>query len=147
MKRIHRTFLATATSIALLGGSLAVSAADLQLPPERHQGSVAYVSGGIGKDEATAFEQAAAQYPLTLEFVEKTSPHREFLSDVAVVIQDQRGQNVLSTRTTGPFLLVNLPDGRYQVITSYNGKREERRVTVNRTGRQRVIFEWNASST
>jgi hypothetical protein len=35
MKRIHRTFLATAMSIALLGGSLAVSAADLQLPPAR----------------------------------------------------------------------------------------------------------------
>lgn len=79
MKRIHRTLISAAIGPVLLGGSLAF-AHNATLPAEQHQGNVAYVSSGVGKDEAIAFEKAAANYPLTLEFVgsQASRPRRAF---------------------------------------------------------------------
>ena len=43
---------------------------------EHTQRSVAYVSGGIGSDEAQAMKDAAANYPLTLELA-AAGPERD----------------------------------------------------------------------
>ena len=94
MKSIHRTVPAALVGAALAGGALAAAP---MIPAEQHQGSVAFVSGGVGKEEAKAFEQAEKQYPLTLEFVRKTKPHEEFMADVPVTIKDASGAEVLAT--------------------------------------------------
>src|SRR3989442_605745 len=83
------------------------------LPSEQTQGTETYVSGGIGQDEAQAFEAAAAQYPLALEFAIKHAPRAEYTADVHVIVTDVKGQHVLDTRSDGPFLLAKLPAGRY----------------------------------
>ena len=114
------------------------------MPAEQHQGAIAYVSGGVGQDEARAFENAAASYPLTLEFVASTRPRDEFLADVHVTISDARGNPVLNTTAEGPFLLVKLPSGRYHVRATYLGKSDERAVDVGATDHHRLLLQWPA---
>lgn len=144
MTRTRSTLIAAAVGAALLGGSLGASAAGAALPAERHQGSIAFVTGGVGKDEAAAFEQAQGHYPLMLEFVAKTKPREEFLAGVKVTIKDAQGMDVLNTTAAGPFLLAKLPAGEYKVFASHADKMHERTVMIGKTDHRRLLFEWQA---
>ena len=46
------------------------------LPAERSQGSVTYLSGGIGKDESDAMKQAASRYSLAIEMASPADGRR-----------------------------------------------------------------------
>jgi hypothetical protein len=142
MRHIRRTLIAVSVGTTFLAGSLASFAADVQLPPEQHQGHVTFVTGGVGSDEWHAFEKAQNQYPLSLEFAKQAQPRAEFLSDIQVVIQDMKGNEVLNTTTQGPFLLANLPQGEYKVTVRYEGNAKQSTVRVDKASHRRVIFEW-----
>jgi hypothetical protein len=122
---------------ALVNGGLSQ-----QLPAERWQGGLSFVSGGIGQDEATAFKKLAGSYPLALEFIRHAEPKDEYEADVAVTIRRGDGKTVLDVQSEGPFLLVNLPDGTYTVHAEKEGKPIQRTVRVKSDGHQRVVFEW-----
>src|SRR2546430_7024398 len=90
---------------SLLMAPLAFAAVPGTLPPEQTQGAVTYVSGGIGQDEAQAFEAAAAQYPLALAFAIKNTPRAAYTADVLVVVTAAQSTRLLDTNSDGPFLL------------------------------------------
>ena len=129
----------------LLGSSSAFAAA-AQLPAEHHQGSVAFLSGGIGKDEAKAFEGAEKGFPLALEFVDRVGKRDEFLAGTKVEVQDPHGKTVLSTIADGPFLLARLPSGRYAVAATYDSKTMTRHVVVDGKAGRAIVFEWKAKA-
>src|ERR1700716_1468140 len=92
--------------LAMMGALATAARADEgTLPPERSQGSVTYMSGGIGKDESDAMKQAASRYSLSTEMSSPAAPRAEYVSDVKIDIRDQRGTTVLSTTSDGPILL------------------------------------------
>ena len=138
------------TSMLKLGFTalvLAVSAqyslaAPTALPPVQHQGNVTFLSGGIGLSESTAIKNAMSSYPLMLEFAGKTQSGNEYLADIPVQVSDMNGHAVLRTTTTGPFLLASLPEGRYSVTASYNGKSEHREVNITPSAHIHEVFVW-----
>jgi hypothetical protein len=72
----------------------------------KSQAGVPFMSGGIGVEERNQMRQAAKAYNLGLSFAGKS---RGYLTDVSVVITDDKGQPVLSAANTGPwfyFLLI-----------------------------------------
>jgi hypothetical protein len=110
---------------------------------QRHvQGSVAYISGGIGSDEAQAMKAAAADYPLTLELAAAGPERDPYIADARVEIRDLRGNAVLKTTTEGPFLLVRLPSGTYTLDVEWNGAQKRKTVQVAADKRQHVMFEF-----
>lgn len=117
------------------------------LPPVQTKGDLAWVSGGVGKSQAKAFERAEAHYPLTLEFVVKPKARggpAEFTAAVPVTIANAHGTKMLRATARGPFMLLKLPHGRYTVTAEHDGRKIERRVWVG--GRHhRVVFEWRSS--
>lgn len=122
--------------------AMAVAAA-ADLPPERIQGEVLYRSGGIGEDEAKAMQEAAREYPLALEFVAREGDgHGAFLADVDVSIRDAGGNQVLRTRSDGPYLLARLPAGRYVITARHEDTPHERRITIPARGGRHVTFGW-----
>lgn len=129
-----------------LANSLALgSPADLSLSPlptEETQGSVRFRTGGIGEDEAAAMQQAESAYPLSVEFLQHAKPRDEFLASVEVTIKDGAGNAVLSTRSTGPFLLAQLPSGQYTVTAEDEGRIKTKRVEIAPHKRDRVVFIW-----
>lgn len=62
-KRIERCTLAAAMAVGTLALAGFLNAAQAALPAVQHQGSVQYVSGGIGLDESEAMKAAAKDYP------------------------------------------------------------------------------------
>ncbi|WP_175733624.1 carboxypeptidase-like regulatory domain-containing protein [Burkholderia ambifaria] len=143
LRNVSRIAAAAALAAGLVGpapGAYAQSEASDGLPAASQQGDVSYVSGGIGKDQSTAFERSEAAWPLALRF---TGQGGEFLADVHVRIVDAKGTEVLKTDARGPYMLVKVPPGRYTVHASYQGSDESRAVTVGAKGGAKAAFRWN----
>jgi hypothetical protein len=136
-------FVATGLlTFSLLMSLPAFAAVPGTLPPEQTQGAVSYVSGGIGKEEAQAFEMAAKQYPLSLEFAVKHAPRAEFTADVHVMVKDAQGKSVLDTRSDGPFLLAKLPAGHYTVTAEQHGQTLTKTTAVATHKPAHLTFMW-----
>lgn len=141
--KLNTRFVATALTATLLATQITAYGAESKLlPPQQKQGTISYVTGGIGVDEANAFKQAAAAYPLTLEFALRAKARDEFLSDIKVTIKDSAGRTRLETVSAGPFLLAKLPQGRYRVSAERHGVSKTDEVDINPGKHARIVFEW-----
>lgn len=136
--------LAALFILGAVGRALAAGTAGL--PAEHHQGGIAYVTGGVGKQEAKTFEHAAGRFPLALEFVQRAGKRDEFIAGINVRLTDRHGKIVLSTKANGPFLLARIPSGHYTVAATYDGKPLKRQVVVQSKAKQPVVFEWKQSA-
>lgn len=133
------------SSDAAVGGSTTdmTSAGNVNgggLPQIQHQGSVDYVSGGVGLDESTALKRAARNWPLALRF---TGPTADYLADVHVRIVGPQDAEMLSADSRGPYMLVKLPPGRYTVHARYKDREQTRTVNVGARGGTHADFHWN----
>ena len=133
--------LRRATLTAAFCGATFASFAQ-ELPPVQRSGSVEYVTGGIGRDESTALEAAAAQWPLALEFSVTGGARAAFAADVQVAVRDRSGRAVLEAVAGGPFLLARVEPGSYSVEATLQGRSQRRQVTVRRGASARVMFSW-----
>ncbi len=134
--------LRTSAAVLAVCGSQFVLAAPSDLPPAHKDGAITYLSGGIGSDQSSAIKSVMNKYPLVLEFVGNTHTGNDYLADVPVRISDSHGQNLLKTQSDGPFMLVSLPHGRYNLTATYNGKTEHRQVNVTGMKSAHEIFMW-----
>ncbi len=114
------------------------------LVEEKIQGEVRYATGGIGADEAAAFKAAAPKYPLELLFAQKASPNDVYLTGVQVIVRGPSGQVLLDTVSSGPFLLLRLPAGKYRIEASSDGAVKQQTVEVRTGQHRRVVFVWDA---
>ena len=141
-KRIERCTVAAVMALGSLAVAGILTTAQAALPAVKHQGSVQYVSGGIGLDESEALKAAAKDYPLALTFAAQRDGKADYVANVAVSIQDAHGKQVLKAESEGPYMLVKLPAGSHKVSATFNGKAQDREVTVQNSGTARAVFEW-----
>ncbi|MCS3505991.1 carboxypeptidase-like regulatory domain-containing protein [Achromobacter sp. JUb104] len=141
-KRIERCTLSAMMALGSMAIAGVLSTAQAALPPVKHQGSVQYVSGGIGIDESEAMKAAAKDYPLALTFAAQRDGKADYVASVAVTILDAQGKEVLKATSEGPYMLVKLPAGSYKISATFEGKTQERAITVQGTGTARAVFEW-----
>lgn len=115
------------------------------IPEEHRAGEVAYVSGGIGHEEALAMQHAAKGYPLELVFVQKVGKRNEYLAEMPVEITDVHHKVIFKGMSDGPYFLARLPEGRYVVSTHWGQWSFSRHVTVGKQT-ERVVFEWSKTA-
>ncbi len=139
---------ALAVTAVLMFAAMSAPVAQAQsLPQARTQGSIDYVTGGVGKEEADALKQASSDYSLTLELA-SSGPTPEgrtmgaYIANAAVVIRDAQGREVLNTRTDGPLLLARLPAGKYSIGAEWNGVRKQANIELNGSVRRHVVFDF-----
>ena len=129
-------------SVSLLGlGSAGFAISADSVAPTK-QGTVNYMTGGVGDDDIAALKRAASSYPLELEFSQQAQPKNEFVADVKVTVRDRAGKVLLDAASGGPFMLVELPTGRYDVEASYDGQSKRQSVDVRRDQHRKVVFVW-----
>ncbi len=139
MKRTKFAAAFLITSMAYLSPATADG-----LVEEKSQGNVRYATGGIGADEIAAFKAAAPKYPLQLLFAEKALPNDVYLTDVQVMVKGASGQVLLDTVSGGPFLLLQLPAGKYRIEASHDGVMKRQTVSLTAGQHRRVVFVWEA---
>jgi len=116
----------------------------LPAPSEVKVGDIAYVTGGVCLEDVTHMKNIANNYPLEIVLVEKTEEYdkESYIADVHVIITNAEEAVVLDVRTEGPFLLVNLPDGEYQVSAEYRALNQTKMAKVAKKKHQRIVFLW-----
>ncbi|MEM5338345.1 carboxypeptidase regulatory-like domain-containing protein [Paraburkholderia azotifigens] len=142
MNRFSRAGLVAAALVLTQSAVNVAFAATADLPPLHQQGVVTYLSGGVGSDQSAALKDVMHEYPLVLEFAGKSNQGNEYLADVPVHITDMHGTTLLNATAHGPFMLASLPNGRYKVSASYEGKTQQHVVDVTSSGHARTMFLW-----
>lgn len=113
----------------------------VQIQREQQNG-IAYLSGGIGEDEAKAIQQATG-YNLHMTF--SVGAEGKYVPDVDVVIQKGEGQTVLILNQAGPLVYVQLPPGKYTVIATRGGEERRNTTDVGSAGARNLVFHWSGS--
>jgi len=145
MIRMDRS-AASSIALALLCAAPLAAAQDMA-PPARTSGSMEYVNGGFGDDEAASIRQAAPNYSLRMQF--SRQHNGEFVAGVNLAISDQAGRAVFALPAAGPMTDVMLPPGTYRVSASYEGRTETQQISVGGPGRagKDISFSWKDSET
>lgn len=100
-----------------------------------------YVAGGIGTEEVDAMRQQAPAYSLQLITAARTGA---YLANTHVRIVNAGDALVLDTTIDAPWLLVDLPAGRYTVRATHASGTVERRLTIAPGKPQRVVLQFDA---
>lgn len=109
------------------------------LPQTRQVDGISYVTGGFGLDESTALKNAISDYSVGMVFSEKSGA---YAGDVQVELKGSGSAPSASLTSSGPYLLMNLPDGRYSATATWNGKPITKSFTVSGNRGQRIGFAW-----
>lgn len=128
----------TALILAMAGAAMAVAApepglptadgteARPPLPAVKMQGAVAYLNGGAGLDESDYIKSRAAEFALQFIFSGRGGEYG--VADRLTVRDGAR--ELVSIANAGPFLMLQVPPGRYTVEASFKGAVESRTVVV-----------------
>jgi hypothetical protein len=125
----------------LLVGAPAAFAADVELPvPVQQYESVRYYSAGVGIEERKTLPQL---YPLKVVF---RTERGELLCDADVTINAGAKTVFKGRATNGPWLVVDLPPGSYDVTAVQDGKsRTAKAVKLAAGKRKTVTLSWKVS--
>lgn len=113
-------------------------------PQEKEIGAVSYVTGGTCSDEVKFMKSIASQFPLEIVMVESEGNREIYIADVHITLTNSEQKQVLDVVTEGPFLLVKLPDGDYQVTASFRGIEQTKKVAIHQAKHRRIVFVWQA---
>lgn len=104
------------------------------------QGTMRYVSGGIGLESQAELTAMARDFNIKLVFALNSGA---YLSDVQVVIVDAKGKTVVDARSDGPWFMVRLPTGNYRLMTTYADQTQKRAFTVDNTRLKTIDLRWS----
>ncbi len=130
-------------SICFLLSFYSYSFADVAADLTHQQGTISYMSGGIGQDESDAMEAAQGGYNLRVLNTDKAG---HYSGDIRIVISDSKNKPLLDT-VAGPLFYANLANGRY-VVEGFSGNQHQKKL-VTITGHKpiRVRFTWQQDIT
>ena len=97
-----------------------------------------YLAGGVSDAETAAMQEQRDMFSLwVITAARKTGA---FLADTTIRITDSRQRVVFDAPVEGPWLLIDLPLGRYTVRASANGQVIERVTTIHPGDHHQAIF-------
>jgi hypothetical protein len=116
-----------------------------QLPLIKYQGDIAYINGGVERDEAKAIHADAKNWPLSIEFFEYLVDQRLWIGRVYLSIRDGNGKSIFEDSLDGPMFLAKLPSGNYEIIATHNGVTKTQKVQVVAGRPINVCIYWGLS--
>lgn len=135
---LTRTIAALAfTTIALFS---TLSTQDVQALTPQTASGIAYITGGVTIDERQEMMAQRNNYSLLLKVAAKSG---KYLGDSVVKITDQAGVTVFECTTDGPWLLVDLPVGRYTVSATGLEITQSQKILISKKTRREITMYWN----
>ena len=101
-------------------------------------GGIPFVEGGIGRDDVLLMDAQRSAYALAL----RTAALRSgaYLADVHLRITDAAGVLVFERTLQGPWLLIDLPPGRYEIVGVHEGVVARQEVLVPAHGHREAVM-------
>jgi hypothetical protein len=131
-------FLLTASSSALAAKGVVC---EYNYYDQGTRNGVSYLGGGVGEQERLCLASMEKEYNLKMVFALSS---KSYLANETVRIQDMQGKEVFQGRVDGPWLMVKLPSGDYQVTVSREAHRTEARHVKVGDGMQVQYFTWKS---
>lgn len=103
----------------------------------------AFVEGGVGQGEVDDMKAELARYSLWILTAERTSGAH--LSDVEVTILSDKGDKLFDTALDGPWLMVDLPLGRYEVRARAGQQTQHRITTIHPGDHHQIVFYFDVA--
>ncbi len=98
----------------------------------------AFVSGGVSDEEQVSLHAQREQFSLWVITAAKASG--AYLSDVQVKVTDSQEQVVFDAPLEGPWLMIDLPLGRYVVEARLNGETQRHITTIHPGDHHQAFF-------
>ncbi|MBM3350757.1 MAG: hypothetical protein FJY53_03025 [Betaproteobacteria bacterium] len=146
----HRVVLFILLILAVLSllFSSGVTGSSSSLDPTVEQvGDITYISGGVSESESVMMKALAVDYQLEIVLIQKLQQREEYLADVNVQVFDHNLKSLLNIDTEGPYLLMNLPLGKYLITAEYEGVAKSQWVKNDGKKHQKLIYWWPISET
>ena len=105
--------------------------------------SVKYMTGGIDVDQSTLMLNASKDWPITLVFAEIADKRAEYLSDVKVLLTNQKKEVVLDINSDGPIALIDVPAGNYNLDVTFNGSKLTRKISLKNKPLPKINLLWS----
>jgi len=103
-----------------------------------------FISGGVSQDELADLRTKQPFFSLSLLTAARGSGAH--LAGVRVRIVDGQGKPVLETEMDGPYLLVDLLPGKYQLEAVNEGETQKRALTLREGNAQRVVLYFKSDA-
>ena len=104
---------------------------------------------GAAPQDASAGEGASVEAggpvlvpPISFEFATREEGHELRITDVHLVIVRPGVGKLFEGVSEGPFLVASLPDGRYEVVASHEGRAQRVALTVLQGQPRTVTLYW-----
>ena len=100
-----------------------------------------FISGGVSDEELQSLYAKREQFSLwVITAARKSGAH---LAEVRLKLSDSNQRVVFDRRLDGPWLLIDLPLGRYQIEAVYEGETQKKTTTIHRNDHHQAIFYFN----
>lgn len=131
--KFRKNLLASIGICAVLGSAnvWAQSESDMSMPPApQSYGGVSVINGGVDLDQAEAIKRIQSRYPLRVEISGRGGDY--YVADRLKLLQ---GSDVVAEiPDAGPWLLMDVPPGRYTLVGDFGSTEVRRDVTVSSNG-------------
>jgi hypothetical protein len=130
----RRPFAAVLTALATI---FAATQADALTHGQSTQGW-AFLEGGVGQTETAEMESERGNFSLWIMTAARTSGAH--LADVEVSIMNDRGEPVFERKIDGPWLMIDLPLGRYEVRSRTGQQTQSQVTTIHPGDHHQIVF-------
>lgn len=111
-------------------------------PEPAKTNEITYVTGGVCSEEVNFMKGIAQHFPLEIVLVQQANGKEIYIADVNVSLHNAQQEEVLYVVTDGPFLFVNLPDGKYTINATYHDIKQTKQVNITKK-HSRVVMLWD----
>ena len=116
-----------------------------QILNTQYSQGISYISGGVGEEESQAILAEAKQWPVLLELSQLENGRGVWIFGAKIKILNANNQVVFDAKADGPYMLINLPTGDYQLEGTYEEKVQKRSLAVKSTLPQKINLFWRSS--
>ena len=116
-----------------------------QMLINRTQGDISFIAGGIGEDESAAMKLMSKKWPLSIEFSQYLDGKDLWIAQVYLRILDANGKTLFDTTIDGPMFLGKLQAGNYELLATYEGVTQSRKIQIIDGKPLHVSMNWRLS--
>lgn len=124
--------------------ALIAAAPALALTHDKSARGWAFLDGGVGRTEIESMQAEADKYSLWIITAARVTG--AYLADVEVSISDETGAVVFKRRLEGPWLMIDLPLGRYEVSAAVGQETQKRTTTIHPRDHHQMVFHFNVEA-
>lgn len=126
------------SAVCIVTSSIALA----QIPDTQYSQGISYISGGVGEEESQAILSEAKQWPLLLELSQLENGRGVWIFGAKIKILNSQNQVIFDAQADGPYILINLNAGQYQIEASYQGLTQKRSVRIQASAPQKLAIFW-----